>query len=66
MKLFNYKDLTLKAQNRAIKDYQREWRETHPFKIDHIDSREVGSILLNDLTEDLYSKFGRIVEVGEV
>ena len=58
-KTFQFNRLNKKAKLRACKDYQKGWLETHPD--DPIDFEDTYSVLVHDLKEERYTKFGRLL-----
>jgi hypothetical protein len=60
MDKYNFKELSRKAKNKAIKDYCNGWLETH--EDDPLDEYEVEQILLIDLADELYDITGNLLE----
>jgi hypothetical protein len=60
MKTFTFKKLTAKAKKRAVKDYLDGWLETH--SDDPLDYNESYDTLMFDLSDERYTKFGRLLE----
>ena len=65
MKTYSFRELKKKYKDRAIKDYEKGWLETHPDPEDGVSYDEVYSILLDDLDDERYSQFGRLLEPVE-
>ena len=59
--MLKFTELNDKAQQKAIKDYQEGWGETH--KDDKLDFNTAYRILKSDLLGDRYTEDGTLIEV---
>lgn len=58
MKVYSFKQLSIKAKNKAIDDYIKGWKETHPNE--QLDHFTVFDMLWDN--EDKYSRNGTFIE----
>jgi len=55
-----FQELARKAKDKAIKEYQKGWNETHPNE--KLPKSEIEDILKYDLKDEVYTKTGKLKE----